>query len=177
MCVNAQKTIINLMAEIEPSIIAIGNETGIANNPAFQTVISEYNAALTAVENWKSGTPAQDAIQIITDLQTGLQALQSLIPSNILTLLNIILAGVATVIAVLSANSPAPTPIVTGGDATPEETQAQWQAQVIADVTAKVLKLVPGYKRSIWHSAATQYKNTWNGAVKTGKFPVAMLLA
>ena len=182
MCQNAQKTLVNLMAAIEPSIIDLGNQTGISSNPLFQNVITGYNAALTAIENWKSGTAAQDVIQVINDLEAGLTALSALIPAPMLTLLNIILAGVATVIAVMTANSPAPAeptsePGTGGPDATPEETQAQYQAQVIHEVTLKVQKLVPGYKRSIFSSAATQYRNTWNAAVKTGKFPVAMLLA
>jgi hypothetical protein len=164
------------MAAIEPSIIDLGNQTGISLNPLFQNVITGYNAALTAIENWKSGTAAQDVIQVINDLEAGLTALSALIPAPLLTLLNIILAGVATVIAVVTANSPNPTPIPAGADATPEESQAQYQHQVIHEVTLKVQKLVPGYKRSIWHSAATQYKNTWNSAVKTGSFPPAMLL-
>jgi hypothetical protein len=146
MCQNAQKTAISLMSAIEPTIISLGNDTGIASNPAFQTVLTEYNNALTAVENWTSGTPAQDAIQIINALEIGVQALP--IPATVQTLVNIILAGIATVIGVLSANSPAPAPATTG-DATPEEVTAQ-------------------------HSPATQYKNAWNSAVDVEKLPATM---
>lgn len=161
MCQNAQKTIINLMAELEPSLIALGNAAGLNNNPDFQTAIKAYNTALTAVENWKSGTPAQDVIQVIQALEAAVQILP--IPPQYQVLVNIILAGIATVIGVLSANSPAPIPVPSAGaDATPEETQAQHQAEVIHETTVKVQHLVPSFKRSIWHSAATQYKKTWN---------------
>jgi hypothetical protein len=166
MCQNAQKTLINLMAEIEPSLVALGNATGLSNNPEFELVLKEYNAALAAVESWQSGTVAQDVIQVINALEVGVQALP--IPPTYQVLVNIILAGIATVIGVLSANSPAPAPVAqTEVTATPEEVQAQHQAAVIHDTTVKVQTLVPGFKRSIWHSAATQYKNQWNSeAVK-----------
>jgi hypothetical protein len=175
MCQNAQKTIINLMSEIEPSIVDLGNEFNLSNTPAFQTVISEYNVALTAVENWTSGSVAQEVIEAINDVGTAVQALP--IPATAKTLVSIILAGLATVIGVLSANSPNPTPAPADSDASPEELQAAYHDQVLKTTTTKVQQLVPGFKRSIWHSAATQYKNTWNAAVKTGKFPDKMLLA
>lgn len=153
------------MTEIEPTLVALGNATGIANTPAFQTALNEYNVALTAIKNWTSGTPAQDAIAVINAFEAAVQLLP--IPPTYQVLLNIVLAGIATVIGVLSANSPAPAPVPApaSADATAEETQAQHQAEVIHDTTVKVQALVPGFKRSIWHSAATQYKNTWDAAV------------
>jgi hypothetical protein len=175
MCQNAQKTLVNLMAAIEPSIIALGNQVGISSNPLFKNVITAYNAALTVIENWKSGTVAQDVIQVLNDLQSAVSLLP--IPTNLQMLLDLILGGVATVIAVVTANSPAPTPIPTlAGDATVEETQAMHQAQVIAELTAKLQTLAPNFKRSIFHSAATQYKNAWNDAVKSNKLPTTLVL-
>jgi hypothetical protein len=174
MCTNPQKTLIDLMAEIEPSLVSLGTEAGISSSPLFQDVIKEYNASLEAIQNWTSGTPAQDAIEVINDFEDGVQALP--IPDMDKNLINVILAAVATVIAVLSANSPTPEPIPAGADATSEETQAQYQADVIEAASAEVKQLVPGFKRSKWHSPASQYKSTWNSAIKAGGFPNAMLL-
>jgi hypothetical protein len=173
MCANAQKTIVDLMGEIESTILAIGTELNIENTPQFQLVIKLYNDALTAIQNWTSGTAAQDIIEILNDLQTAVSDLP--IPTTIQTLVNIILAAVATVVAILTANSPNPTPIPADANASPEETTAAYQAEVMKAAEAKVQTLAPGFKRSIWHSAASQYKTTWNNAVK-GKFPDAMLL-
>ena len=166
MCVNAQKTIINLMAEIEPSIVALGNEAGISTNPLFETAVAEYNVALKAVEAWTSGTAAQEVIEVVNDLEAGIDVLP--IPAAVQTLANIILAGIATVVAVLSANSPAPVAAIPTTDAeplpdaTPEEAQGLHQAAVAADAQARIGELVPGFKRSIWHSAGAQYKSEWN---------------
>jgi hypothetical protein len=176
MCQNAQKTLINLMGEIEPSIIALGTEFGLSGNPLYQEVLNEYNVALTAIENWQSGTVAQEVIEVVNDLAAGVAKLP--IPATAQTLVQIILAGIATVIGILSANSPAPIPAPTaavGADATPEEIQAQHQAAAIHDTTVKVQELVPGFKRSIWHSAATQYKATWNAEAVKLNLPSVVL--
>jgi len=174
MCQNAVKTAGDLMAAIEPTLKSLLTETGLINTPAAQTALTEYNAALTAIQNWQSGTPSQDAIEAIGIFQEALAALP--IPTLYTTLANIVLAGIATVIGVMTANSPAPAvpASVTDGDVAPEEMQATYQAHVIADTTTKVQALVPGFHRSIWHTAATQYKNAWNGAVDAGKFPATM---
>jgi len=166
MCQNAVKTAGALMAAIEPTLKSLLTYTGLAETPQGIAVIAAYDAALTAVENWKSGTPAQDVLQILGDFQVAFNALP--LPANVVLLTNIVLAGVEAVIGVLTANSPAPAGAA--GDATPEETQAQHQVQVITETTTKVQKLVPNFKRSIWHSAATQYKNQWNSTV-TGMGP------
>ena len=168
MCQNAVKTAGALMAAIEPTLKSLLTYTGLAETPQGIAVIAAYDAALTAVENWKSGTPAQDVLQILGDFQVAFNALP--LPANVVLLTNIVLAGVEAVIGVLTANSPAPAGSVLGADANPEETQAQHQVQVITETTAKVQKLVPNFKRSIWHSAATQYKNQWNNTV-TGMGP------
>jgi len=57
------------------------------------------------------------------------------------------------------------------GRASPEESHAMHQAHVIADTTAKVTTLVPGFKRSIWHSPASQYAKAWNEGVTSSGLP------
>lgn len=179
MCVNARNTAISLMEAVEPTIKSFLAFVGQTSTPAGIAAITAYDAALTALQNWTSGTAAQDVLQLIADFQTSFNALAStlVLPPGAVTLVNIILAGIEAVIGVITANSPAP-PAPAGADATPdatpEEIQAAHQAAVAADTEAKVLALVPGFKRSIWHSAASQYKNQWNRAIKAGGFPAAM---
>ena len=175
MCSNPRATLANLMGAIEPTIVSVGNEAGLTNNPLFQDVLTTYNAALTAIQNWTPGTPSQDAIQVINDLLTALNALP--VPAELKTLANIIGAGAETLIAVLAGNSPAPPVAALGADGDPADAQALYQAQVVAEAEAKVQTLVPGFKRSIWHSAATQYKGEWNKAVKAAGVPSSMLQA
>ena len=173
MCTNATKTAASLMAAIEPTIKSLLTETNLLNTPNGIAAINAYDAALAALEAWKSGTNAQNVLAIIADFQTVFNALP--LPANAQVLTNIVLAGVEAVIGVISANSPAPvspTPVA-AADAE-EDTQASHQAQVIAETTAKINALVPNFKRSIWHSAASQYTNTWNSAIDTGGFPETM---
>ena len=178
MCTNAVKTAASLMEAIEPTIKSLLTVTGLIDTPAAQTALVEFDNALIAIENWQSGTPAQEAIEAIGIFQTAISALP--IPTLYITLLNIILAGVETVIGVLSANSPVSVPTEaemepSGSEAaTVEDVTAMHQAQVAADTTAKVQALVPGFKRSIWHSAASQYNNAWDNALQAGGFPPSM---
>lgn len=177
MCTNATKTAATLMAAIEPTLKSLLTYTGQLNTTAGQAAITAYETALKAVQNWQTGTPAQEALELITAFQGAFGALP--LPANVEVLGNLILGGIAAVIGVLSANSPAPAPAAALGAhaATAEETQAMHQAHVIADTTAKVNKLVPNFKRSIWHSPASQYKSTWNDSVKSGGFPTALAVA
>lgn len=169
MCKNAQATALDLLAAVEPTLISLGNATGIENSPAFQQALTAYNNTVAAIKNWTPGTASQEAIEVINDLETEVQALP--IPEGDIVLLNIVLAGISTVIGVIGANSPAPpAPSGTVATAAPEVTQALHAHAVIEATTSKVQKLVPGFKRSIWHSASNQYKKAWNDTVQKGGF-------
>jgi hypothetical protein len=174
MCQNATKTAATLMAAIEPTIKSLLTLTGQANTPNGIAAINAYDDALVALQNWQSGTAAQNVLELITAFQTVYNSLP--IPSEYLVLGNIILAGIETVIGVVTANSPAP---VAHADATAswEERQAMHQAAVSADTSAKVQALVPGFKRSIWHTPAHQYNEAWNKAVVAGGFPATLQVA
>ena len=45
---------------------------------------------------------------------------------------------------------------------TAEEIQAAYQHEVALDTEARVTKLVPGFKRSIFTSPQHQFRGTWN---------------
>ena len=174
MCTNATKTAASLMAAIEPTLKSILTFTNLINTPQGQDAIKAYDAALAALQAWKSGTPAEDVLQLVGDFQQVFNALP--MPANVSALVNIILAGIETVIGVVMANAPAPVTAAMPSlahslRASPEESHAMHQAHVIADTTAKVTTLVPGFKRSIWHSPASQYAKAWNEGVTSSGLP------
>jgi hypothetical protein len=160
MCVAAVKTAIAMMEGIEPTLVSILAATKLTNTTAGIAVITAYNAALAALQNWQSGTVAQEVIELLGDFQGAVKLLP--IPDVDQLFVNIILGGIITVIGIVTGNSPAPAP--PAGVPVHEETQAMYAAQVIAETTAKVQVLVPSFKRSIFHSPESQYKKTWNDA-------------
>ena len=164
MCSNAAATAASLMGAIEPGLIDLLTVTGIATTPDGVAAINAYNAALKAVQGWTPGTSAQDAIQIIDAFTAVFNTLP--FPAEVKLLADIVSAGVVTVIGVLTGNSPAPAaPVGTVVTASAEEVAHAHAAAVAKDTEAKVAALVPGFKRSIWHSAASQYKAEWNKGV------------
>jgi hypothetical protein len=154
------------MEAIQPGLTNLLTVTGIASTADGQAAIKAYNAALVAVQGWTPGTTAQNVIQVIDAFTAVFNTLP--FPTEVQTLVDIVSAGIVTVIGVLTANSPAPVNAAasTEPQATAEETHALHQAAVIESTTAQVQKLVPSFKRSIFTSPAHQYKNTWNGGVQ-----------
>jgi hypothetical protein len=165
MCQKAAETAGALLAGLEPELLSLLTVTKLADTAAGQDVVAAYNAAAAALQNWKSGTVAQDVIEALNDLQTVFAALP--LPPAFEVFGNIIIGSVVTIIGIVTANSPAPAAAEDAGvdAATAEETQAHWQAQVAADTTAKVQALVPTFKRSIFHSPVSQQRKAWNEAV------------
>ena len=173
MCKNASKTAASLMAAIEPTIKSLLTLTGKINTPEGIAAIAAYDAALTALQNWQSGTGTQEVLELIGAFQTAFDALP--LPANVEVLANIILAGVETVIGVVTANSPAPP--APAGLVAHAEVQAAHQVDVATATAAKVQTLVPGFKRSIFHSPESQYKSTWNKAIDAGEFDATLKVA
>lgn len=171
MCKNAQATAAALMTAIRPTIVSLLTLEGVAGTTEATAALAAYDTAETAIQSWTPGSAATEVLEVIGDLQTALNSLP--VPSGALALLNIILAGVETVIGVISANSPAPA-APTGSTATPEDITVAHQLQVAHDTSTKVTALVPGFKRSIFHTPESQYKSTWNSAVTLRGFPETM---
>ena len=164
MCKNATKTAASLMAAIEPTIKSLLAATGQLNTPNGVAAMNAFDAALAAIQAWQSGPTAQNVLELINAFQTVFAALP--LPPSVELYVSIITAGLTAVIAILTANSPAPVGV--GGHA---ETQAMHQAFVAADASAKVAVLVPGFQRSIFHSPESQYNKEWNNAVDTNPVP------
>ena len=167
MCKNATKTAYNLAVAIEPTIKLLLNATGLGNTDNGIAAMKAFDALLAALQTWQSGTSAQNVLQVIADFQEVWNTLP--IPTQYVSLGNIIIAGVETVIGVISANSPAPA--APAGVELHEEHQAMYAMAVAAHTTVKVQALVPGFKRSIWHSPESQYVSTWNKAVEEEGLP------
>jgi hypothetical protein len=178
MCPNPKQTAINLISAVEETLVSLGNEAGVSNNPIFETAINEMTVTVTAIQNWTPGNVGQDAVQVINVLESAVTTLSQTVPSlaPYVNEINLILAGIAAVVGVITANSAAPAPTETT-TATPEESKAMFQAHVVADTSAKVQALVPGFKRSIWHTPESQYKKAWNEAVDADKLPDTLKVA
>ena len=162
MCQKAAQTAAAVMAGIRPTLVSLLTATGVASTPDGLAAIAAFDAAEKALQGWQTGTPAQNVIQLIGDFETIFATLP--LPANVITFTNLILAGIATVIGIVTANSPAP---AAPADATahPLQTQAIYQANVAAETTAKVQALVPKFKPSIFHTPESQYEKAWNAAV------------
>ncbi len=92
MCKNATATAASLMAAIEPTLKSLLTYTNLLDTPEGLAAIKAYDAALVAVQNWKSGTAAQNSLTLIGDFQVVFNTLP--LPATVLTLTNIILAGI-----------------------------------------------------------------------------------
>jgi hypothetical protein len=156
------------MTAIEPTLVNLLTTLGIASTPDGEAAIKAFNAAQAALMQWEPGTTSTTVIDVLNAFTSVFNTLP--IPVEAKALEDIISAGIVTVIGVVVANSPAPTaPAAVEAAhpvATPEESQALHVVHTVADATAKVTELVPGFKRSIWSSPAHQYKGAWNHAVK-----------
>lgn len=173
MCPNGQKTAAALMAAITPTINSLLTFAGLASTPAAVAALAAWQSAITAVQNWTPGTASQDALEAIADFQTAFSALP--LPPAVELLTNTILSGVAAVIGVISANSPAPA--APAGTAPVEEPQAMHQAAVAAETVKQIHALVPGIKLSRFHPAAEQYTAAWNRGVDEADLPVSLKVA
>jgi hypothetical protein len=163
MCTNATKTAANLMLAIEPTLTSFLNLLGVGNTPAGLAAIAAFDTAQKAVAAWVPGSTSQDVIQVLDAFETVFSALP--VPAEAKTLADLIIAGVVTVIGVITGNSPAPVAAPADATASDEEVQAGHAIATAKATEARVQTLVPGFKRLIWHSAASQYKSQWNKSV------------
>ena len=168
MCKNATATAANLMAAIEPTIKSLLTATGQINTPNGIAAMNAYNQALSALQGWKSGTSAQNVLELMTAFESVFTTLP--LPPNVAMFTNIIIGGITAVVGIITANSPAPVPVAPAPagmaySASEEETQAMHQADVAATTSVQIAVLVPGFKRSIFHSPESQYKSVWNKQV------------
>ncbi len=174
MCQNATKTAYAVLSGIEPQIKAILTIEGIANTPQATTALAAYDQALADLNAWTQGTPAQDVIQVLDDLEVAVQALP--IPTAYQLLVSTILAGIVTVIGIVTGNSPAP-PVASIQGIDLAAVQQDHERATMARYSVRAQDLVPFYRiktRATWlpeREPATQQKHCWNKACALSSTP------
>lgn len=172
MCQNAPATIAATMTAIRPTIVNVFTILNISSTEQAKAALAAFDSADAALANWKQGTSAQTVIQLIQAFTAAFDAVTTSVPVpiEITALVNVISAGIVTVIGLIEANAAPATPA-----ASAEETSLH-QAHVAAETQAKVQQLVPGFKLSLWDKGraalgdhgvvASEYKKEWNKAVE-----------
>ena len=159
MCKAADKTVGALMTAIEPTLKSFLADLGIATTPEGVAAINAYDAALAAVEAWVPGSTSADVIQVINAFTQVFNTLP--VPQEFKVFADLITAGIVTVIGVITGNSPAPT-APADATASAEELSASHALDTAKATEETVQALVPGFKRSLFHSPASQYTSQWN---------------
>ena len=182
MCTNAAETAYNLLLAEEPTIKAILTLEGVAGTTQAIAALAAYNSALTLLQSWVPGTTSQNIIQVLSDLQVIITALP--IPPLYQLITDAVLAGIITVMGLVTGNSPAPAPVPA---ALPEGVTALMVQQdheraTMAEYSIKAQALVPFYKiqtRATWlperHPDA-QYRACVNKAVEVSGAPASFRL-
>ena len=170
MCKNAQQTAYDVLVAVEPELKSILTIAGVVNTPQAVTALAAYDQAVTDLKNWVPGTPSQDVIEVLTDVQLAVSALTPMIPATDALLINAVLAAVVTVIGLVTGNSPAPAPAALVDGVTPEDMQSDHERTTMAVYTQRAQSLVPFYKiktRATWlpeRRPDAQAKACWNKA-------------
>lgn len=180
MCKNAQSQVLNIAQQVETTTVSLLTEAGVLNSAEGQTIAKDFGALITDIQNWKSGTPATDAAQVVQDIEAALPLIPIPAPYNVLV--PIALGGLATIFTLLGANSPAPPSEAATAPET-EAVQAIHAHTVAATGEAKVESLT-GYKPSVIDKAraslgdtaiaANKYKQVWNNAVAQNNLPATL---
>src|ERR1700761_3827466 len=108
MCQNATKTVASILEAEEPNLKEILAIEGVSGTAAATTALNQFNQAITDLQNWTPGSPAQEAIEVLTDTEAAVTALGPLIPPADSILINTVLAGIVLAIGLVEGNSPAP---------------------------------------------------------------------
>lgn len=193
MCKQSEAQVLNVVKASESTIITLLTEAKLISTAQGQTIETDFEALIADVQNWKSGMPADAAMQVVQDIETALPLLPIPPPYNILV--PVALAGLTTILTLLGANSPAPAAIEIDGGGNGDGTgltpslepnplaphvQTLYAHSVAAQGEAKVEQLT-GYKVSMIDKArammgdsgiaAKKYKQAWNETVETNGLP------
>lgn len=175
MCKNATQTAANFMAAIEPTLVNLLTDTGIAATPNGIAAIAAYNAAEKAVAAWVPGTAATEVAELVQDFNTVFQGLP--VPADFKTFASIIAGGIQAVLTVLVGNTTSP---ATAEAATPEEAEhvQTMHAHEVGNAGVVEVAKLTGYHVSLidrtraalgdTHIGAKRYTETWLKAVETG---------
>ena len=178
-CANVQQTMYDLLVDQEPAfndILSIVN--GGATTSAAVTAETAYNEAVAALKTWVPGSPSQDAIEVLDDLQTAVSALP--IPTTDQFLVNTLLGVIIGIIGAVEGASTAPatpTPVASAEAISQEEVQADHERATMVTYTTRIQQLVPFYhlkKRALWlpeRSPKAQARECWKMACTLSNRP------
>lgn len=182
MCANAEAQVLNAAEAAESTVISLLTESNLISTPEGQKITTDFKTAITDIQNWKSGTPATDAVEVINDIEAALPLI--IIPAPFNVLVPIALAGLTTILTLLGANSPAP--VEAGVEATGVVLPASQtlHAHAVAATGEAKVETLTGYKASKWdkaramvgdtHVAADAYRKVWNDAVVKNGLPESL---
>lgn len=185
MCEKSEATAAAVLEGAEPEFVSLLTATGVATTPDGTAAINAYKAAEQALENWTPGTTTQTVIEAVNAAVKIFNVLP--FPSDAKLLVDAISAIFATVLGIITANSPAPAAATAATAELAVKAQEDHADSVAADTETKVLALT-GYKPGFItrtkvmlgdHSAiASAWKNNvWKKAVQNSDPKYAALAA
>lgn len=165
MCQSALEQVGALATALEPDLVDFETAIGVSGTTSGQAAITAFDTLAADLKNWtpgsSTGQTVEEAVAAFNDVFQTLP-----IPTEAKGIEGVIEAGVAVILGFVVAHPPT-TPAAAPADSnlSPADTLAAHQAETVAAVTAKVQKLVPGWKLSKFHTAVHQYRSEMNKAV------------
>ena len=164
MCEKAAQTAGELMTNLEPEFVQLLTIEGIVDTPDGVAAVNAFNSASKLLAAWTPGTsPSATLIEAIEDVQTVFNGLP--LPDVDKSLAGVVSATLVIILGLVKGKAtPAPSAIAaSNGDGSAAQTIHE--NAIEASVTTQVQTLVPGFKRSIFHTIGGQQKRAWNKAV------------
>jgi hypothetical protein len=167
MCSNAEKTVFEVLGGIITTTSSLVAEFNLQNDPDVQKILAGLAQAQTDVQNWKPGTAAQTAIQILQDIGPFLTLLGSKIPAPAVVLIQTIAAGIAGVIGTLEGN----------GEVPAGTTASAHQLDTTAHTLQQVKQIAPnfhykkGFLGMFQEAPVKQYNDFWNSQCDVAGYP------
>ena len=112
---NGQKTTAELIGILGSAVVSL--ETLEGNTALAAKVQTDYQAAETAVTNWKNGTPATDVIEALNLLETDLNLFP--VSAKDQALIDLAIGTVDAILASLPTSSATPSPTAATGTQSP----------------------------------------------------------
>jgi hypothetical protein len=157
MCQSAAKDASGVLSTLEPELESFLTFEKVSTAEA-TLLISQYKEAEADLLNWTPGTAGQDIVELLTDVDSALNALP--LPQSDLFLANVFFAAVTGVIGVIEAHEPAST-----GTTAQPNAQGLHAAAIASTASSKVQSLVPEFKLSHFHTVGHQVSKVWQGRV------------
>jgi hypothetical protein len=167
MCANAEKTVFEVLSGIIVTANSLAAEFNLQNDPNVEKILSGLAQAQTDVQNWKPGTAAQTAIQILQDIGPFLTLLEPELPAAAVVLVETIAAGIAGVIGTLDGNGEVPA----GTTAQAHATETAMATLQKVHAIAPAFHYKKGFLGMFAEAPAKQYNDFWNSQCDVAGYP------